>query len=97
MADYPFQDIEQKWQRFWETERTFRVADDPDTSKPKYYVLDMFPYSSGVGLHVGHPLDSIATDIVVRNKRIRGFNVFQPMCFDAYGLPVHHFAILHGF
>ncbi len=96
MADYPFQEIEQKWQHFWETERTFRTPDNPDTSKPKYYVLDMFPYPSGVGLHVGHPLGYIATDIVSRFKRMKGFNVLHPMGFDAFGLPAEQFAVEHG-
>ena len=96
MADYPFQEIEQKWQRFWESERTFRTPENPDTSKPKYYVLDMFPYPSGVGLHVGHPLGYIATDIVARYKRMSGYNVLHPMGFDAFGLPAEQFAVEHG-
>lgn len=96
MADYPFEQIEARWQRYWETSKTFRTPENPDTSQPKYYVLDMFPYPSGVGLHVGHPLGYIATDIVARYKRMRGFNVLHPMGFDAFGLPAEQFAVEHG-
>ncbi|NNF02971.1 MAG: leucine--tRNA ligase [Rhodothermales bacterium] len=96
MADYPFRQIEQKWQTFWEQNRTFRTPDDPDRDRPKFYVLDMFPYPSGVGLHVGHPLGYIATDIVARYKRMRGVNVLHPMGFDAFGLPAEQFAVEHG-
>lgn len=96
MADYPFQNIEQKWQSFWESNKTFRTPENVDTSKPKYYVLDMFPYPSGIGLHVGHPLGYIATDIVSRYKRMMGFNVLHPMGFDAFGLPAEQFAVEHG-
>lgn len=96
MADYPFQNIEQKWQSFWESNKTFRTPDNVDTSKPKYYVLDMFPYPSGIGLHVGHPLGYIATDIVSRYKRMMGFNVLHPMGFDAFGLPAEQYAVEHG-
>jgi leucyl-tRNA synthetase len=96
MSDYPFKDIEARWQAAWQERKTFRVPEDVDTSKPKYYVLDMFPYPSGVGLHVGHPLGYIATDIVARYKRMRGYNVLHPMGFDAFGLPAEQFAVEHG-
>lgn len=96
MAGYPFADIEKKWQVYWEGKKTFRTPDDVDTSKPKFYVLDMFPYPSGVGLHVGHPLGYIATDIVARYKRMQGVNVLHPMGFDAFGLPAEQFAVEHG-
>ncbi len=96
MADYPFKEIEKKWQQFWEENKTFRTPDDVDTTKPKYYVLDMFPYPSGLGLHVGHPLGYIATDIVARYKRMQGFNVLHPMGFDSFGLPAEQFAVEHG-
>lgn len=96
MADYPFRDIEAKWQRHWEERKTFRTPLDVDQTRPKYYVLDMFPYPSGVGLHVGHPLGYIATDILARYKRMQGANVLHPMGFDAFGLPAEQFAVEHG-
>jgi leucyl-tRNA synthetase len=100
MTSYNFRDIESKWQNRWEEQRTFRAYNpgEPqfDRNQPKYYVLDMFPYPSGVGLHVGHPLGYIATDIVARYKRMRGFNVLHPMGFDAFGLPAEQFAVEHG-
>ena len=97
---YDFNAIEQRWQAYWQQHRTFHSPNpgDPDfdASRPKFYVLDMFPYPSGVGLHVGHPLGYIATDIVARYKRSRGYNVLHPMGFDAFGLPAEQFAVEHG-
>lgn len=92
--EYNFSEIECKWQKFWIDNKTYKTEVDP--AKPKFYVLDMFPYPSGAGLHVGHPLGYIASDIYSRYKRLNGFNVLHPMGYDAYGLPAEQYAIQTG-
>ena len=92
--EYNFTDIERKWQRRWVEQHTYKVKEDKD--KKKFYVLNMFPYPSGAGLHVGHPLGYIASDIYARYKRLQGFNVLNPMGYDAYGLPAEQYAIQTG-
>ena len=93
--DYDFNKVEKKWQNYWAEHETFKT-DVWDFSKPKYYVLDMFPYPSGQGLHVGHPEGYTATDIIARMKRMQGYNVLHPMGFDAFGLPAEQYAIQTG-
>ena len=92
--EYNFEEIEKKWQEYWRENKVYHV--DIDHNKPKFYVLDMFPYPSGAGLHVGHPLGYIASDIYARYKRLKGFNVLHPMGYDAYGLPAEQYAIQTG-
>ena len=92
--EYDFRAIEAKWQKEWRERGTYKV--DVDPSRPKFYVLDMFPYPSGAGLHVGHPLGYIASDIYSRYKRLCGFNVLHPMGYDAFGLPAEQYAIQTG-
>ena len=92
--DYNYKEIEKKWQQYWRDHHTYKC--DIDIDKPKFYVLDMFPYPSGAGLHVGHPLGYIASDIYARYKRLKGFNVLHPMGYDAYGLPAEQYAIQTG-
>lgn len=94
MSEYHFTEIEKKWQANWAKNKTYKAIDD--SSKPKYYVLDMFPYPSGAGLHVGHPLGYIASDIFSRYKRLQGYNVLHPMGYDAFGLPAEQYAIQTG-
>jgi leucyl-tRNA synthetase len=94
MASYPFKELEPKWQKFWEDNNVYSIEDNYD--KPKYYILDMFPYPSGAGLHIGHPEGYTATDIVARYKKMKGFNVLHPIGFDSFGLPTERYSMTTG-
>ena len=97
MSKYPFEQIESKWQKFWDENKTFKAKEDPSFPKEKrMYVLDMFPYPSAAGLHVGHPEGYTATDIYCRYLRMNGYNVLHPMGYDAFGLPAENYAIKTG-
>ena len=89
--EYNFRDIEKRWFSYWQEQQTYKVTEDEN--RKKFYVLNMFPYPSGAGLHVGHPLGYIASDIYARYKRLQGFNVLNPMGYDAYGLPAEQYAM----
>ena len=95
MKEYNYSEIEKKWQKYWKDHETFKT-DVWDFSKPKFYALDMFPYPSGVGLHVGHPEGYTASDIVCRMKRMQGYNVLHPMGYDSFGLPAEQYAVDTG-
>src|ERR1017187_3840190 len=92
--EYKFSEIEKKWQQQWKSSGVYKVSNNSDN--PKFYVLDMFPYPSGAGLHVGHPLGYISSDIYARYKRLRGFNVLHPMGYDSFGLPAEQYALETG-
>src|ERR1700731_918615 len=92
--EYKFVEIEEKWKRFWVEKQVYKVTEDP--AKPKRYVLDMFPYPSGAGLHVGHPLGYIGTDVYARYERMTGHNVLHAMGYDAFGLPAEQYALQTG-
>ncbi len=94
VMEYNFREIEAKWQKIWKDKEVYKVDEDPN--KEKFYVLDMFPYPSGAGLHVGHPLGYIASDVIARYKTHKGFNVLHPMGFDSFGLPAEQYAIQTG-
>lgn len=97
MSSYPFHEIEVKWQKYWADHQTYKVTEDPSYPKEKRrYVLDMFPYPSGAGLHVGHPEGYTATDIYTRYLKMKGYNVLHPMGFDSFGLPAENYAIKTG-
>ena len=97
MSKYPFESIEPKWQKYWDEHKTFKATEDPKFPKDKrMYVLDMFPYPSAAGLHVGHPEGYTATDIYCRYLRMNGYNVLHPMGYDAFGLPAENYAIKTG-